>query len=93
MTATVEEIIARAMQESKAWPAVYNAGSALTLARAAVAALDAASFVIVPKEPTAEMTEAGWPMAFDKNGPENVNAVYRAMIKSRPQSPSGGEGR
>jgi hypothetical protein len=42
------EIAARAMQTSKAWPVVFQAGSAGVLARAAVEAIEAAGFVIVP---------------------------------------------
>lgn len=55
----IEDIIAKAMSASKAWPVVFEAGSAAELARAAVAALDAAGFVVVPKEPTEEMLRAG----------------------------------
>ena len=34
------EIVAKAMQQSKAWPAVFQAGSARELAKAALDALD-----------------------------------------------------
>jgi hypothetical protein len=46
--------------------------------------------VLVPREPTLEMTEAGWPAAFDTRGPQNVNAVYRAMLAASPSSPASG---
>ena len=52
-----------------------------------VAALDAAGFVIAPKEATEEMKLAGIGIFWDAP----AGKIYRAMIEARPQSPSGGE--
>lgn len=46
---------------------------------------------MVPVKPTMDMTEAGWPQAFDPDGPQNVNAVYRAMLSASPLPPNAGE--
>lgn len=74
----IVETIARAMQESAAWPAVFGAGSAETLARASVTALEAAGYVVVPIEPTEAMLEAAEHVA-----PMFTPAdIYRAMINT-----------
>lgn len=82
----IEDIIAKAMSASKAWPVVFEAGSAAELARAAVAALDAAGFVIAPKEASLAMQNAGW-HEVDKQGfsteDTEVAPIYRAMIGAR----------
>jgi hypothetical protein len=57
---TVADIMARALQESKVWPAVFRAGSAAEGAAAILSALEAGGFVVVPKEPTKEMSLAGF---------------------------------
>ncbi|HMO74064.1 MAG TPA: hypothetical protein PKD48_01840 [Sphingopyxis sp.] len=44
------EIMALAMQESRAWPAVHGAGTADVLSRVAVSALTEAGYAIVPKD-------------------------------------------
>lgn len=54
----VAAIVTTAMRESRAWPAVFETGSAQELWRAAHEALTAAGFVIVPREPTPEMMVA-----------------------------------
>ena len=51
--ATVE-LVARRMQESKAWPAVFRAGTAQELARAALVALTEGGKWIAPRELTDE---------------------------------------
>lgn len=48
MADNIETIATIAMQSSKAWPAVFHQGTALCLWRAAVAAIEAAGFSIVP---------------------------------------------
>ena len=74
----IVETIARAMQESAAWPAVFGAGSAETLARASVTALEAAGYAIVPIEPTRRQLEAAEhvPPLFTPSD------TYRAMINA-----------
>ncbi|MGV1682933.1 hypothetical protein [Sphingopyxis sp. NJF-3] len=75
------ETMARAMQESRAWPAVYSGGTAEVLARAALAALTEAGFAIVPVEPTLEMSSAGLEAIIDLHCGE-APAAYRAMIEA-----------
>jgi len=63
-----------------------------------IAALDAAGFVIAPKEPDERMAVSGG-LAIEKSMFEDQDPLvfdgakkcYRAMIEFRPQSPSGGE--
>ena len=74
----VTETIARAMQESAAWPAVFGAGSAETLARAAITALEAQGYAIVPIEPTEEMWDAAMREGYD----QDPFTYYRAMIST-----------
>lgn len=50
MAADPETIATRAMQSSTAWPAVFAAGSASVLWRAAVEALHRAGYVIVRRQ-------------------------------------------
>ncbi len=50
-------------------------------AEAAIKALDAAGFVIVPKEPTPAMIEAAWASALD----EDAAGVWTHMIEARPR--------
>ena len=42
-------------------------------------------FVLVPKEPTEKMLEAGYQDSLDAKGHE-IKDIYRAMIKSQEQS-------
>jgi hypothetical protein len=42
----LREAIARAMQESKAWPVVFESGSAYVLADAALAAIEASGYKV-----------------------------------------------
>ena len=82
----IEDIMARAMGASKAWPAVFRAGSAGELASAAIAGLEAAGFVIVPKEATDDMTIAGGEAQSTSIGSWGEPGVaYRAMIGARPK--------
>lgn len=53
------ESMARAMGASKAWPVVYDAGSAHTLAQAALASIRE-THAVVPREPTPQIIAAGW---------------------------------
>jgi hypothetical protein len=46
-----------------------------------VAALDAAGYAIVPKEPTRDMILEGLHPAI----PGNVSEIYREMVKARPK--------
>lgn len=98
MVNRIETIIAKAMSASKAWPAVFEAGSAAELARAVLADLDMAGFAVVPKEPTEEMLddaidEAGWQVAPYIDDAEEINALgkyamastYRTMLAARPK--------
>ena len=83
----IAELLARGMSNSKAWPVVFEAGSATTLARAAMAALDTAGYVIVPKIETDDMCEAGLEALRDNLGHSEVimrdaAACYRAMVLS-----------
>jgi hypothetical protein len=70
------EEVARAMQSSKAWPAVFGAGAATTLAIAAVTAM---------REPSEEMVERGnrRPYAesrFKDFASANTVGTWQAMI-------------
>ena len=78
----IEDIMARAMGSSKAWPAVFRAGSAGELASAAIAGLEAAGFVIVPREPTYDMVMDGYQEIEDPS-PHNLETAYLAMIGAR----------
>jgi len=51
----IVETIARAMQESDAWPVVFAPGSAESLARSAITALEANGYAIVPASATPEV--------------------------------------
>ena len=42
-------------------------------------------FVLVPKEPTEKMLEAGYQDSFDAKGHE-IKDIYKAMIKAQEQS-------
>lgn len=86
---TIEEIIARAMSGSKAWPAVFASGSAAELSRASLDALDAAGYVVMPKEPTDAMIEAGKEgfleagfVAIDR---DPLNVWRRMLHEARPK--------
>ena len=82
------ERCARAMQASKAWPAVFDAGSAEVLARAVIEAL---------MTPTPEMVEAGALTLLDyrENFPEDgAAATFEAMLRtilSQPNDEGGGK--
>ncbi|WP_283419225.1 hypothetical protein [Sphingopyxis sp. Geo48] len=82
----VVETIARAMQESDAWPVVFAPGSAESLARSAITALEANGYAIVPIEPTDEMISAGIIERHDQPTPEAWSLatanIYRAMIST-----------
>lgn len=79
MTSQEQELltrVARAMRASKAWPAVFDAGSAEVLARAAIEAM---------MEPTEAMIVAGIYASADNTEPQfgvDVCRTYRAMIRA-----------
>ena len=75
-TKPVVEIMVRGMSASKAWPAVFAAGSAYDLAQASVAALAAAGYAIVPKEPSEKMLRAVDTML----GEDGACWVWSAML-------------
>ena len=81
------EAIARAMQESQAWPMVFAPGSAESLAQAAIAAVTKAGYILAPKEPTEAMEEAARDVPFIAMGngeylePDRAD-IYRAMISA-----------
>jgi hypothetical protein len=92
---TVEEIIALAIAADieRGFPArvaqEFNALSPMaraamhSRAKTVIAALDAAGYVVVPKEPTEEMRTSGI-QAYDENGP-SAAAIWRAMIEALPK--------
>ena len=49
--------------------------------KAIMEALDAAGYLIVPKEPTEEMLQACLPFAMD---PSRPSLMYKAMIAAKP---------
>jgi len=63
--------ISKAMQESPAWPAVFDAGTAQELARVAVEAM---------REPTDAMISAGVEARNKPGSGASVSITYRAMI-------------
>ena len=65
------ERVARAMQSSKAWPVVFQAGSAQELARAAIAAM---------REPTEVMVTAGAKAIMASGRASNACHAHRAAI-------------
>lgn len=79
MTSQEQELltrVARAMQASKAWPAVFDAGSAEVLARAAIEAM---------MVPTLAMKNAGWREATAQGHDATeieVEPIYAAMIRA-----------
>lgn len=88
MTPTPQAIenAARAMSSSKAWPVVFEAGSALILAKAALSC-DLGDMVLVPREATVEMVAAFWRQK--NTGTQELGSwgtetsdfdAYRAMI-------------
>ena len=104
MTATPEEIVARAMREGRAcgWGPVpcpfclYDAGAedetgCIYLARSVLAALSAAGLVIVPREPTQQMIDA-WLRADAAyvEGPHG-RIIWRAMIDAAAPVQATGE--
>lgn len=70
MSETIERM-AKAMQNSKAWPAVFQAGTARELARVSLEAI---------REATVEMKEAGFQHTGDPCWPENVGEAWTAMV-------------
>ncbi len=50
-------------------------------AKLAVEALERAGWVLVPREPTAEMLDAAWAYALD----EDAVGVWKSMLQSVPQ--------
>lgn len=71
---TPEQVIAQAI-EGKGGPEWRRY---LPEARADIEALDAAGYVIVPKEPTREMLEAAW--SVEAPVEVEMTMIYRAMI-------------
>jgi hypothetical protein len=73
MNENIVERVAKAMQESKAWPAVFKAGTAEELSRAAIQAM---------REPTTEMADTAYEecegLLFTGELP--VKDMWRAMI-------------
>ncbi len=83
MTSAVEVI------KDAIWPLTEWDGTesnALAASQAAVSALDAAGFVVVPKEPTEAMMRAFQNMT-DDNGSCLVAPGYRAMIQAARSTP------
>jgi hypothetical protein len=58
-----------------------RASARMKIADGMLAALDAAGYVIVPKEPTQEMIEAGWAAAHDESAAE----CWRDMLAASQQ--------
>lgn len=87
----IEAIIAKAMSASKAWPVVFEAGTAAELARAAVVALKTAGFVVVPSELPEANAEAAVRFAMavsigsQYQWPDYMRDLYIAMIDVRPK--------
>jgi hypothetical protein len=87
----IEDIIAKAMCASKAWPAVFEAGSAAELATAAIAALAEAGFVVVPRELSEDSMRAavGKALSVSLSGgyrwPDYMRDLYGVMIGARPK--------
>lgn len=95
MTTSVKEVIAAAIPEAlrsvDGGAAIYAKGGEIVIdgcfnmhsaATAILAALDAAGFVVVPREPTEAMVDAAWLAP-----PISVEKVYRAMIAAQESKP------
>lgn len=83
---TAGEALARAMDEVQERAALecLTSGSAESI----LAALDAAGFVVVPKETTREMREAGIDQGTDAGGELSYGdamAIWAAMLAARPR--------
>ena len=87
MTASAKEVIAAAIKSRPAWNTPYSAD-----ADAILAALDAAGYVVVPREPTPAMVAAAWDtiapgkkrLGIARLGPgPGTTDVYRAMIAAQ----------
>ena len=86
MTASTKEVIAAAIKSRPAWNTSYSADAAAILA-----ALDAAGFVVVPREPTEEMIENGLGAMMEWDArtgdDQGIAEVYRAMIAAQESKP------
>lgn len=58
--------------------------TSIALARAALSAIEAEGFVVVPVEPTANMQGAGF-RAIHETPEPRAKAVYTAMLSARPK--------
>lgn len=81
MSGTARQVIVAQLCD---WDTEHN--TADYAADRTIAALDAAGFVIVPKEPTEAMIDAGSGARFESTARGNSKTVsaYRAMIEARP---------
>ena len=83
------EVVARGMQTAEEWSTFWGHDDACKLAQAALRAIEAAGYRIVPVEPTEEMLKKGVHAFQHSYASEDTladwRANYRAMLAAAPK--------